>query len=185
MDPLSIFASLAAILQVVEQGFKLCRGLKRFVDVVQCWAKEVNRFSNQVQIFSIALNSAQMSLDSHIRNHPDSLVVKYIRKNNLMDAVDVELAYIRGHFLTVTRWLRSVQHGTKWWAAFQWARKKASIFKMIPQMGIVQGTLELVVSTVHLSAIDDILSKTRKNLEATAQEMGRLRQQKWVSYQSC
>lgn len=156
MDPLSLTASLVAILGIAGSATKLSRTLYSVARKagpagvgIESFAMDVSTFASVVQMAHSLLNE---HCDVQTRLQP-SLVLQNIEENEVLDQLVAQSKSVINHIKLVRPRLKSIQGSFDFITRLKWHLRKTEIQALGLRVESVKTNLLLVISLVHLEAV--------------------------------
>lgn len=156
---LALPASIAAIVQLAEYGFRFARTLHSFASHAGSASEEIELFEIQVRSSSQVIGLARASLHQHCSKHPDSSVLTYISAHNVIDDLAKESKLVEKRLRNARHQVMSMNSWHKLLVMIKWSLRKASILGLSADMEKVKTSLGLILATAHFEVANLALSK--------------------------
>ncbi|KAL2195256.1 hypothetical protein P885DRAFT_62492 [Corynascus similis CBS 632.67] len=164
-EVLAVAGGIAAIIQLAGCGKKLARVLHRFSRDVMDARDSVQRFANQVGIFSAVIEAAQQTISWYCRDNPESLLVTYINSSGLLASINLEAGIVRQHLRDIRNQVLHMKSTFVFWASIMWGIKKSSFKEVLPEMESIKTSLILLLSTTRLESLISTLEADNQTPE--------------------
>lgn len=142
---------MEAVLQLSRAGRRFFKTLQRFaVNAGIAHGAEVARFANQVRTFSNTIELTEETLSRYFRQHPESRLVAYIGRHQILADIDSEAGAIRLHLLAIQDRVVNMESRSILWASFKWAfNTRSSIWELSSEMESIKNSLGLLMATAQ------------------------------------
>lgn len=151
-EVLAITGGLAAALQLSSFAIKFAKALYQLAADAGAAASEVERFANQVKIFSAAVTVAHRTLSNFCAENPKSPLVIFISSRRVLADIGTEASIVRRRLRRIRDKVMGMRSRSAVWAYIKWSFKKSSILNLHPEMEGVKTSLDLLISTAYLEA---------------------------------
>ncbi|AEO63036.1 uncharacterized protein THITE_2084540 [Thermothielavioides terrestris NRRL 8126] len=162
-EVLAVAGGIAAIFELAKAGWRFADTLSQFARHAGAAGFEVERFANQVEAFSDAVELAQLILSRHLHRNQESSVVTYIRRQNILDIIGTEANIVQRRLRATQDQVMGLESRSVVLASIKWLLRRSSIMQLSPEMESVKSTLSLLVDIAQLEDVMNLADSVLSN----------------------